>query len=115
MTTWNDLVGTVLLGTRRRTLDPTALPPGVREIAEQHTDPADQALVAAAAYTGYRRAGQQPLTGIEPEPAAAADDRPFIPPVARARLVHLLSANRPELVEEWLTTVAGKGFRVPAE
>ncbi|WP_275295482.1 DUF5691 domain-containing protein [Amycolatopsis sp. La24] len=115
MTAWNDLVSTVLLGTRRRTLDPAGLPPGVTEIAGHRTEPADQALVAAAAYTGYRRAGQRPLTGIEPEPAAAEDTRPFIPNVARARLGHLLSANRPELVEEWLATVAHKGFRVPAE
>jgi len=113
MTAWNDLVGTVLLGTRRRAVDTAALPPGVRALAEQRAEPADQALVAAAAFTGYRRAGRKPLTGVEPEPAAAEDTRPLVRTVARARLGHLLSANRPELLEEWLIAVAGKGFRVP--
>ncbi|WP_020660282.1 DUF5691 domain-containing protein [Amycolatopsis benzoatilytica] len=113
MTAWNDLVGTVLLGTRRRPVDIAALPAGVRDLAGQRTDPADQALVAAAALTGYLRAGRQPLAGVEPEPAAAEDTRPLVRTVARARLGHLLSANRPELLEEWLNAVADRGFRIP--
>ncbi|WP_033294335.1 DUF5691 domain-containing protein [Amycolatopsis jejuensis] len=115
MTAWDDLVGTVLLGTRRRTVDAAGLPAGVRELAAERTEPAEQALVAAAALTGYRRAGRKPLTGVQPEPAADGDARPFVPAGARSRLGYLVTANRPELLEEWLRTVADKGFRVPAE
>ncbi|MBB4683058.1 DUF5691 domain-containing protein [Amycolatopsis jiangsuensis] len=115
MTTWDEVVGAVLLGTRRRGVDLTGLPDGVRALAESRGTAAEQALVAAAVITGYRRAGRRALADVRPAEPAAPDGRPFLPSRARERLVRLLSANRPELLEEWLHAVAARKLRVPAE
>ncbi|GAA3580051.1 DUF5691 domain-containing protein [Amycolatopsis ultiminotia] len=115
MTAWDEVVGAVLLGTRRRPVDLTGLPDGVRRLAETRDEPAEQALVAAAAFTGYRRAGWQALAGVRPEEPAAADGRALLPSAARERLVRLESAHRPELLEEWLHAVASRGLRIPPE
>lgn len=115
MKAWEDLVGTALLGTRRRTLDPSALPPAVQELVAERTDPAEQLLAAAAVLGTYRRAGRQPLHDVRPLPVAAGDERPFVPPLARDRLGRLLAASHPDLLLEWLGIVAGTGYRVPPE
>ncbi|EOD68359.1 DUF5691 domain-containing protein [Amycolatopsis vancoresmycina] len=115
MKAWEDLVGTALLGTRRRTLDPAAQPPAVRHLIAGHGDPAEQLLSAAAVLTSYRRAGRQPLHDVRPLPVAAVDDRPFVPPLARERLGRLLAASHPDLLLEWLGIVAGTAYRVPPE
>ncbi|MET8849112.1 DUF5691 domain-containing protein [Amycolatopsis sp. NPDC004625] len=115
MKAWEDLVGTALLGTRRRTLDPSAQPPAVRQLVAGKTDPAEQLLAAAAVLTTYRRAGRPALHDIRPLPVAAADERPSIPPLARDRLGRLLAASHPDLLLEWLGIVAGTGYRVPPE
>jgi len=112
---WEDLVGTALLGTRRRTLDTSAQPPAVRELTAARTDPAEQLLAAAAVLTTYRRAGKRPLADIKPLPVAAPDERPFVPALARERLARLLAASHPDLLLEWLGVVAGTGYRVPPE
>ncbi len=115
MKAWEDLVGTALLGTRRRTLDPAAQPPAVRQLIADRADPADQLLAAAAVLTAYRRAGRQPLHDVRPLPPAAPDERPFVPPLARERLGRLLAASHPDLLLEWLGIVAGTDYRVPPE
>lgn len=115
MKAWEDLVGTALLGTRRRTLDPATQPPAVQELVRDGDDPAEQLLAAAAVLTTYRRAGRQPLRDVRPLPVAAADDRPFVPPLARERLARLLAASHPDLLLEWLGIVAGTDYRVPPE
>ncbi|WP_410573507.1 DUF5691 domain-containing protein [Amycolatopsis sp. cmx-4-61] len=115
MKAWEDLVGTALLGTRRRTLDPAAQPPAVRDLIADRTEPAEQLLAAAAVLATYRRAGRQPLHDVRPLPVAAADERPFVPPLARERLGRLLAASHPDLLLEWLGIVAGTEYRVPPE
>ncbi|WP_410640875.1 DUF5691 domain-containing protein [Amycolatopsis sp. lyj-346] len=115
MKAWEDLVGTALLGTRRRALDPAAQPPAVQELVAGRADPAEQLLAAAAVLTSYRRAGRQPLRDVRPLPEAAPDERPFVPPLARERLGRLLAASHPDLLLEWLGIVAGTGYRVPPE
>ncbi|MDQ7803649.1 DUF5691 domain-containing protein [Amycolatopsis sp. A133] len=115
MKAWEDLVGTALLGTRRRTLDPTAQPPAVQALVADRADPAEQLLSAAAVLTTYRRAGRPPLRDVRPLPLAAADERPFVPPLARERLSRLLAASHPDLLLEWLGIVAGTDYRVPPE
>ncbi|MFF0147533.1 hypothetical protein ATK36_6133 [Amycolatopsis sulphurea] len=115
MTSWNEVVGAVLLGTRRRSADLTGLPKGIRELARRRETPAEQALVAAAVVTGYRRAGQRAHAAVHPLEPAPPDGREMVSPQARERLVRLLPANRPELLEEWLHAVAARRLRVPAE
>ncbi|MDT8915321.1 DUF5691 domain-containing protein [Amycolatopsis sp. PS_44_ISF1] len=115
MKAWDDLVGTALLGTRRRALDPAGQPPAIRKLAEGAQDPADGVLTAAALLTNYRRAGRRPVPGARRVEPAEPDGRPFVPPPARERLARLRQANRPELLEEWLRAVAAAGFRVPPE
>ncbi|MFJ7219611.1 DUF5691 domain-containing protein [Amycolatopsis sp. NPDC098790] len=115
MKAWEDLVGTALLGTRRRTLDPATQPPAVQDLIQDREDPAEQLLAAAAVLTTYRRAGRQPLHDVRPLPVAARDDRPFVPPLARERLARLLAASHPDLLLEWLGIVAGTDYRVPPE
>jgi len=112
---WEDLVGTALLGTRRRTLDPATQPPAVQDLVQDRADPAEQLLAAAAVLTTYRRAGRQPLHDVRPLPVAAQDERPFVPPLARERLARLLAASHPDLLLEWLGIVAGTDYRVPPE
>ncbi|MGW3965482.1 DUF5691 domain-containing protein [Amycolatopsis sp. NPDC005003] len=115
MKAWEDLVGTALLGTRRRTLDPSAQPPAVQELIAGRAEPAEQLLAAAAVLSTYRRAGRPPLHDVRPLPAAAEDERPFVPPLARDRLGRLLAASHPDLLLEWLGIVAGTRYRVPPE
>ncbi|MET9002588.1 DUF5691 domain-containing protein [Amycolatopsis sp. NPDC004169] len=115
MKAWEDLVGTALLGTRRRTLDPAAQPPAVQGLIAGRQDPAEQLLAAAAVLSSYRRAGRRPLHDVRPLPVAADDERPFVPPLARDRLGRLLAASHPDLLLEWLGIVAGTGYRVPPE
>ncbi|UOX90188.1 DUF5691 domain-containing protein [Amycolatopsis sp. FBCC-B4732] len=115
MKAWEDLVGTALLGTRRRTLDLSTQPAAVRPLAEDRDDPAEQLLAAAAVLTTYRRAGRPPLHDVRPLPVAAADERPFVPALARERLARLLAASHPDLLLEWLGIVAGTRYRVPPE
>jgi hypothetical protein len=112
---WEDLVGTALLGTRRRTLDSGAQPAAVRELAATRADPAEGLLAAAALLTAYRRAGRRPLADVRPLPAAEPDERAFVPPLARERLARLLAASHPDLLEEWLGIVGGTAYRVPPE
>ncbi|MEU8637039.1 DUF5691 domain-containing protein [Amycolatopsis sp. NPDC048633] len=115
MKAWDDLVGTALLGTRRRTLDPATQPPAVQDLVADRADPAEELLAAAAVLTTYRRAGRRPLADVRPLPVAAADERPFVPPLARERLARLLAASHPDLLVEWLGIVAGTAYRVPPE
>ncbi|KDN24177.1 DUF5691 domain-containing protein [Amycolatopsis rifamycinica] len=115
MKAWEDLVGTALLGTRRRTLDLSAQPPAVQSLIADREDPAEQLLAAAAVIGTYRRAGRQALREVRPLPVAAKDERPFVPPLARDRLGRLLAASHPDLLLEWLGIVAGTGYRVPPE
>lgn len=115
MKAWEDLVGTALLGTRRRTLDPATQPPAVQDLVADRGDPAEQLLAAAAVLTTYRRAGRRPLADVRPLPVAASDERPFVPPLARERLARLLAASHPDLLLEWLGVVAGTDYRVPPE
>ena len=115
MKAWEDVVGTALLGTRRRTLEAGALPSGVAEVAITRANPAEALLTAAALLTTYRRAGRRPLADVQPLPPAAPDERAFIPPAARERLARLLAASHPDLLEEWLGVLAGTAYRVPPE
>lgn len=115
MKAWEDLVGTALLGTRRRTLDPASQPAAVQDLVQDREDPAEQLLAAAAVLTTYRRAGRQPLRDVRALPVAAPDERAFVPPLARERLARLLAASHPDLLLEWLGIVAGTDYRVPPE
>ncbi|WP_326952111.1 DUF5691 domain-containing protein [Amycolatopsis sp. NBC_01286] len=115
MKAWDDLVGTALLGTRRRPLDLSTQPAAVRELATERDEPAEQLLAAAAVLTTYRRAGRRVLGDVKPLPAAAPDERPFVPALARERLARLLAASHPDLLQEWLGILAGTPYRVPPE
>ncbi|MFH0174429.1 DUF5691 domain-containing protein [Streptomyces cacaoi] len=116
---WDDLVTTALLGTDRRT------PPGA---TPGRAAPA-ALLDAAAAETVRRRAGLRPGRAAPPPAPAAEDPRPALPVAAARRLAFLL-ADRPgtgaggrrgtapdlmELLPQWLTAVNARGFAAPAE
>jgi hypothetical protein len=110
--TWNDLVGTALLGTDRRGGEPGAL------------------LAAAAAETVRRRAGLRPAeAGPRPRPAPP-DPRTALPEPARRRLALLLAdrkgsgtggagrrrsaePNLGELLPQWLAAANAKGYAAP--
>lgn len=116
---WEELVTTALLGTDRRT------PPG----HEPGQDAPVALLDAAAVETVRRRAGLCPARAAErPEPAAP-DARPTLP-VAAARRLAMLLADRPgaggggrrgtspdlmELLPQWLTAANARGFAAPVQ
>ncbi|GHH13321.1 DUF5691 domain-containing protein [Streptomyces lanatus] len=116
---WEELVTAALLGTDRRT------PPGSAPGRE-----APAALLdAAAVETVRRRAGLRPaLAAQRPEPAPE-DTRPALP-LAAARRMAMLLADRPgmaggarrgtspdlvELLPEWLARANDRGFAPPPE
>lgn len=110
--TWNELVGTALLGTERRGGEPEAL------------------LARAAAETVRRRAGLRPASaGPRPAPAPV-DQRPALPEAARRRLALLLAdrkgggasgaggrrsaePNVGELLPQWLAAANARGYAAP--
>ncbi|KKD04690.1 DUF5691 domain-containing protein [Streptomyces sp. WM6386] len=116
---WEELVTTALLGTDRRT-PPGAAPGRAAPVA---------LLDAAAAQTVRRRAGLRPATAAARPVAAPADPRPALP-VAAARRLSMLLADRPgtggggrrgtapdlmELLPQWLATANARGFAAPPE
>lgn len=125
---WDELVGAALLGTQRRPVPLSALPPAVAAALEAaHPDSGPHAatglLDAAALLTVYRRAGAAPLRGREPVLPAPATDRRAVGRPASARLAALLAQLGPDrpggtadairLLEEWLAAVADRGLVAP--
>lgn len=119
MTTWDDLLGTALVGTSRRpfALDQLAIDGAARIEA----DSAEAAVLAAAALAaGYRRAGWTPPTWRgTPAPRADPDDRPECTPAATQLLELLLNRvirveGGPELIVlHWLRAARDAGHRPP--
>jgi hypothetical protein len=117
--TWDDLVGSALLGTERRR------PAGVVGDAEEA---AGGLLDAAAGGVVRRRAGVEPAVAGERPPVAPADRRPRLPEAARHRLGMLLAdragdggggrrgaaPNMAELVPQWLAVARREGYAAPA-
>jgi hypothetical protein len=110
--TWDDLVGTALLGTERRR------PEGVVGDADEA---AAGLLDAAAAGVVRRRAGVRPaVAGERPKPAPP-DRRPPLPEAARRRLEGLLAdrtgrgstPNLAELLPQWLAAARREGYAAP--
>ncbi|MGW6914982.1 DUF5691 domain-containing protein [Kitasatospora sp. NPDC054939] len=124
---WEALRTTALLGTDRRPLPEPAGSPAqlAAAAAVDRSDPATALLELAALATVRRRAGARPdPAGGPPDPPAAEDLRPELPPAAARRLSVLLGgrsgagagtlANLPELLPQWLAAARGHGYRPPA-
>ncbi|WP_413966322.1 DUF5691 domain-containing protein [Actinacidiphila polyblastidii] len=111
--TWDDLVGTALLGTERRR------PAGVVGDAEEA---AGGLLDAAAGGAVRRRAGVRAAVAGERPAAAPEDRRPRLPEAARRRLEMLLTdragrgstPNLAELLPQWLAAARREGYAAPA-
>lgn len=116
--TWDDLVGSALLGTERRR------PAGVVGDAEEA---AAGLLDAAAGGVLRRRAGALPGSAGERPAPAPEDRRPGLPEAARSRLAQLLAdrtgdggrgrrgaaPNLAELLPQWLSVARKEGYRAP--
>jgi hypothetical protein len=115
-TTWDELLGTALVGTTRRTVDQLTI--GTETI---HADSAEATVLAAAALaSGYRRAGWTPPTWRgTPTPPAGPDSRPECTPAATQLLELLLNRGvrvegGPELLAvHWLSFARQAGQRPP--
>jgi uncharacterized protein DUF5691 len=115
-TTWDDLLGTALVGTTRRAVDQLTI--GTETI---HADSAEATVLAAAALaSGYRRAGWTPPTWRgTPAPPAGPDGRPECTPAATQLLELLLNRGirvegGPELLAvQWLNLAKNAGQRPP--
>lgn len=116
MTTWDDLLGTALVGTSRRTVDRLTI--GTETI---QADSAEATVLAAAALAaGYRRAGWTPPTwrGTPVRPAQP-DDRPECTPAATQLLELLLDrrirveSGTESLAVHWLRAARSSGRRPP--
>ncbi|SEG62632.1 hypothetical protein SAMN05216223_10796 [Actinacidiphila yanglinensis] len=112
--TWDDLVGSALLGTERRR--PTGVVGDAQEAAVGLLD-------AAAVGVVRRRAGLRPgVAGERPKPVAP-DPRPEVPDAARRRLEMMLTeggrgrqGSAPSLLEllpQWLAAARRRGFALP--
>jgi hypothetical protein len=104
---WNDLVTASLLGTDRR--DPPVPPDG--PLADVVADavrptPSGRMLAAVAACTVVRRAGVRPRPPVGP--------LPVVPPAAARRWRQVVT-TWPVLEDEWLRTVAERGWRLPPD
>ncbi|MCL2732226.1 MAG: DUF5691 domain-containing protein [Actinomycetia bacterium] len=118
MGSWDDLVGSALLGTERRR------PAGVVGDAEEA---AAALLDAAAGGVVRRRAGVRPAVAGQRPAAAPADRRPELPQAARRRLAMLLAdrtadaargrrgaaPNLAELLPQWLAAARREGYAAP--
>ncbi|WP_435173838.1 DUF5691 domain-containing protein [Actinacidiphila sp. bgisy145] len=112
--TWEDLVGSALLGTERRR------PAGVVGDAQEA---AVGLLDAAAVGVVRRRAGLRPGTAGPRPKAVAADPRPRLPDAARRRLESMLTGggrsrqnaapNLLELLPQWLAAARARGYAAP--
>ncbi|WP_405586475.1 DUF5691 domain-containing protein [Streptomyces sp. NBC_01190] len=117
--TWDDLVGSALLGTERRR------PAGVVGDAEEA---AAGLLDAAAGGVMRRRAGVRPGVAGERPGLAPEDRRPELPEAARRRLGMLLAdrtgdggrggrrgaaPNLAELLPQWLSEARREGYAAP--
>ena len=114
MSAWQDLVTASLIGTERAPVPAfriPGLPAGAEPAAE---DSAATLLDRAALLAAARRAGRA-ADRAEPLPAAEPDARPAVSPAASGRLVRMLSGEHPDLLTEWLTAVAARGLRPPAQ
>ncbi|MDX6356655.1 MAG: hypothetical protein QOF98_3558 [Streptomyces sp.] len=118
--TWDDLVGSALLGTER------GRPKGLVGDAEEA---AAGLLDAAAGGVVRRRAGVRPGVAGERLEPAPADRRPTLPEAAKHRLGMLLAdrtgegtrssrgpvPNLAELLPQWLTAARREGYAAPPE
>jgi hypothetical protein len=112
--TWDDLVGSALLGTERRR------PEGVVGDAEEA---AQGLLDAAAVGVVRRRAGLRPAVAGDRPRVAAPDERAPLPEAARRRLEMMLTdtgrgrqgsaPNLTELLPQWLAAARRGGFAAP--
>jgi hypothetical protein len=112
--TYEDLVAAATVGLSHRPLPISGLSGAAGEHAAL-LDAEDQAaalLDAAALLVTARRAGQLPVTGPRPLPAAPADAAPELPARA-ADLLELAQAHGPALLGDLLGLAAGHGYRAP--
>jgi hypothetical protein len=112
---WNALVTASLLGTDRR--DPPEPPDG--PLADLVHDavrptPSGRMLAAVAACTVARRAGVRPRPPVARLAPPDPDGRPVVPPAAARRWRQVVT-TWPVLEDEWLGTVAARGWRLPPD
>jgi hypothetical protein len=112
---WSTLVTASLLGTDRR--DPPEPPDG--PLADVVADavrptPSGRMLAAVAACTVARRAGVRPRPPVARLAPPDTDDRPVVPAAAARRWRHVVT-TWPVLEDEWLRTVADRGWRLPPD
>jgi hypothetical protein len=82
--------------------------------AQRPEQPAEAALLSAAALVGlWRMAGARPMTGIAPPTAAADESVPTCPPRAIAYLGRMLAGEQGAVLPEWLAALAGRGWGLP--
>ena len=113
LSTWHDLVTASLIGTERSVVPAVAIP-GLAPAGEDAGDPAAVLLDRAALLTAARRAGRRP-DRAEPLPACEPDPRSAVSAAAADRLARILGGEHSDLLTEWLTAVAARGLRPPAQ
>jgi len=108
VTAWDELVSTALVGTERRQVPEVA----VAGVVATGDDPAAVLLDRAALLVAERRAGWAARRAA-PLPAAPEEHAPAARAAAGRRLARLLDADHTELLSEWLSVAAARGFRAP--
>lgn len=114
---WRVLVAAALLGTDRAPFTPPAAegPLGAALARLDPADPPSALLDAAAVLDAYREAGRlPPRDDSAPSPPSDPDETPVAPAAARELLAGMCEGQYPNLISEWLSLAAQRGFRAPA-
>lgn len=105
---WETVLTAALIGTER------AVVPAPPDGLAADRDPAGALLDQAALLAVARRAGR-PAGQAEPQPPAEPTSRPVVSVAAGRRLARILNGENPDLLAEWLTSVAVRGLRPPPQ
>jgi hypothetical protein len=114
-------VTAALVGTDRRRYRRGDPGPASGAVPAEPSEGPAALLADAAALALYRRAGRQPVHGVQPQPAAGAESRPQVSRLTAARLrvivdeqgSRLRADERAGLLIEWLELARDNGRRVP--
>jgi hypothetical protein len=120
MQTWDQIINTALLGTDKRTLAASDLPPELAAAAalvqNNTTDKEEQFLQIAALAFNYRQCGVLPLQkeGITVS-KAAVEEKQYGSPLAIQTLKDILESESNSLLQFWLQQCDAKGRIVTPE
>lgn len=119
--TWQQLVTTAFLGTRRRPLRLTPTPEEpftdlINRLVQAGQDEDARKLLSAATLAGLaRRAGKAALQAPKQHDAPAPPERLRPPSRRAAQLLHIAMRQHRDLVPEWLMIARFAGVHVPYE